>query len=57
MIGQASAPGWSFRITPKPGAEFQSALAAAAAKVFSSGCTVLPSRLTIAAWVILFCLA
>jgi hypothetical protein len=30
VIGQEAAPGWSLRMTPKPGAEFQFALAAAA---------------------------
>ena len=57
VVNQEASPAWSVRITPKPGTDFQSALAAAAWNEASSGATVLPSLLTILAWVSLFCLA
>ena len=43
VIGHACAPGWLVSEMPKPGAEVQFALAAAAAKVWSSGRTNWPS--------------
>src|SRR4029077_2047811 len=57
VIGQESAPGCEVRMTPYPGTDFQSAFAAAAWKDFVSGATLLPSLLTMLAWVSLFCLA
>jgi hypothetical protein len=38
VIGHASSPAWLVRAMPKPGVDFQSALAAAAWKALSSGC-------------------
>ncbi len=43
VIGQASSPGWLVSEMPKPGAAFQSALAAAAWNALSSGCGYLPA--------------
>ena len=57
VIGQALSPGWLARMTPKPGCEFQSALAAAAWKASEVGATVLPDLLTILVKVNLFCRA
>jgi len=41
-IGQDWSPGWSVRMTLKPGVPSQSALAAAAEKAYAVGATVLP---------------
>ena len=57
VIGQLWSPAWSVSTTPMPGTDFQSAPAAAALKVTSSGSTNLPALFWTWPWESLFCLA